>query len=1217
MLVVILFSCSDDGMPEPNEPPTVMTPETSEPTQTEKYTISTSAGTGGTITGNQTIESGQSVSITATAQEHYQLKEWTGDCGSFDKNNLKISFTASKNCQVSAVFEKIPYTITATSTSGGSIGEQTELNKVQGDTVTFTAIPEENFQFSLWKTNEDSDCPTLSEPTNPEVEFTVQGDCQLEAVFMKQPRTITTSSEEGGSITPTTVVEHGDEVVITATANEHYAFKGWSGSCGEFGADELTITITVEADCTIDAVFEKVSYTITATSSQGGSVFRDEQQVDEELSITYGQTAALTAIPDKGYQFSRWTTENCPTLEDATDVEAQFMVEGNCSLEAVFTKKSAPPIITINEKGTVTIEDGNEDLIGETITINVDDQEEEVEFVVVDDEMLRSKVKNGEDIENVVTTYVEDMSELFMGDDEIDHGISSWDVSNVTDMSKMFEGNSSFNQDISSWDVSNVTDMSRMFLGSTSFDQDISDWDVSNVTTMERMFALSDAPPSVSQIDPRNQNRGNRNAEVNNMNFNQDISKWNVGNVNDMTLMFAGAVKFDEEIGKWDVSNVSTFYGMFCGATSFNQNLGEWNISNATDLSYMFSAATEFNQDINDWDVSNARNMYAMFYNAESFNQPLNDWNVSNVIDMRWMFANAKAFNQDLGKNDDDWNVSNVTNMRSLFDGAVAFNGDISKWNVSKVTNMRSMFRGAVAFDGNIGEWKDKLSNVTDMGEMFSRASSFNQDISGWNTISVTIMYRMFYNAENFNQDLSKEKWSSWRDNVIANETDIREICDGSMANCPFGPPPPVGCDNIIEGTDPPLCIASNGVTIKLHNADQYFDTNGDLNNEGRALIGKTVEVDYGTDEKGKVEYIIVDRELLLRLIANGDLVENAVTSLITDMNNLLNSNSRRTFYQDIRSWDVSNVTNMQTMFSSSNFNQPLNDWDVSNVTNMSSMFRGAGSFNQPLNDWDVSNVTNMYEMFENANSFNQPLNDWDVSSVTNMKYMFYSADKFNQPLNKWNVGNVTDMSIMFATGSSSPTPAFNSTINGWDTSSVTTMERMFENSGFNQSLNKWDTSNVTNMDRIFANAKSFNGDIRSWDVSKITNMGYMFFNAQSFNQPLNDWDVSNVTNMYEMFENANSFNQPLNDWDVSSVTNMKYMFYSADKFNQPLNDWDTRKVKTMVGMFATGNSSPTPAFNQDLSGWKVPIVRDCSSFASNANPDWTRDKHPPLRCSY
>ena len=145
MLVVILFSCSDDGMPEPNEPPTVMTPETSEPTQTEKYTISTSAGTGGTITGNQTIESGQSVSITATAQEHYQLKEWTGDCGTFDKNNLKISFTASKNCQVSAVFEKIPYTITATSTSGGSIGEQTELNKVQGDTVTFTAIPEENF----------------------------------------------------------------------------------------------------------------------------------------------------------------------------------------------------------------------------------------------------------------------------------------------------------------------------------------------------------------------------------------------------------------------------------------------------------------------------------------------------------------------------------------------------------------------------------------------------------------------------------------------------------------------------------------------------------------------------------------------------------------------------------------------------------------------------------------------------------------------------------------------------------------------------------------------------------------------------------------------------------------------------------------------------------------------------------------------------------------
>jgi len=57
--------------------------------------------------------------------------------------------------------------------------------------------------------------------------------------------------------------------------------------------------------------------------------------------------------------------------------------------------------------------------------------------------------------------------------------------------------------------------------------------------------------------------------------------------------------------------------------------------------------------------------------------------------------------------------------------------------------------------------------------------------------------------------------------------------------------------------------------------------------------------------------------------------------------------------------------------------------------------------------------------------------------------------------------------------------------------------------------------------------------------------------------------------------------------------------------------------VKSMNYMFESLSYTPTPSFNQDLSGWKVSLVRRCSGFASNANPNWTRDKHPPLSCSY
>ena len=104
--LLILFSCSKDVV-EPFTAPI------------SKFTIATSSGVGGLISPSQNVESGQAVKITATANEHFQLKEWTGDCGTFDKDDSEITITASKNCAVGVEFEKIKYTITATPEKGG------------------------------------------------------------------------------------------------------------------------------------------------------------------------------------------------------------------------------------------------------------------------------------------------------------------------------------------------------------------------------------------------------------------------------------------------------------------------------------------------------------------------------------------------------------------------------------------------------------------------------------------------------------------------------------------------------------------------------------------------------------------------------------------------------------------------------------------------------------------------------------------------------------------------------------------------------------------------------------------------------------------------------------------------------------------------------------------------------------------------------------------
>jgi hypothetical protein len=97
-----------------------------------------------------------------------------------------------------------------------------------------------------------------------------------------------------------------------------------------------------------------------------------------------------------------------------------------------------------------------------------------VNYKVVDSVMLYTMVKNGEDVSNVVTTKITNMSGLF-SKTKPNGDITNWDVSNVTDMSNMFSY-SDFNQDISKWDVSSVKNVHHMFYEANSFKQNLWDW---------------------------------------------------------------------------------------------------------------------------------------------------------------------------------------------------------------------------------------------------------------------------------------------------------------------------------------------------------------------------------------------------------------------------------------------------------------------------------------------------------------------------------------------------------------------------------------------------------------------------------------------------------------------------------------------------------------------------------------------------------------------
>lgn len=107
--------------------------------------------------------------------------------------------------------------------------------------------------------------------------------------------------------------------------------------------------------------------------------------------------------------------------------------------------------------------------------------------------------------------------------------IQNLDTSNLTDMSNMFRGCDVFNTNLSAWDTSNVTDMSYMFYRSDIFNQNIGGWDVSNVTNMEAMFYQA-------------------------YDFNGNISSWSTGSVSDMDFMFYQSSSFNQDLSGWCVS---------------------------------------------------------------------------------------------------------------------------------------------------------------------------------------------------------------------------------------------------------------------------------------------------------------------------------------------------------------------------------------------------------------------------------------------------------------------------------------------------------------------------------------------------------------------------------------------------------------------------------------------------------------------------------------
>ena len=153
--------------------------------------------------------------------------------------------------------------------------------------------------------------------------------------------------------------------------------------------------------------------------------------------------------------------------------------------------------------------------------------------------------------------YINDLKKLLKRMIEVrgDEGdFNDIDTSEIESMKNLFNGNKTFNGNISSWDVSKVENMESMFYMAISFNQPIGNWKFPNVTDMSFMFRSATS-------------------------FNQPIEKWKFPKVRYMSFMFCGATSFNQPIGGWKFPKFTNMEGMFEDATSFNQDLSSWDLT--------------------------------------------------------------------------------------------------------------------------------------------------------------------------------------------------------------------------------------------------------------------------------------------------------------------------------------------------------------------------------------------------------------------------------------------------------------------------------------------------------------------------------------------------------------------------------------------------------------------------------------------------------------
>lgn len=232
--------------------------------------------------------------------------------------------------------DPITHSITVTADENGTASASAEA-AVKDTEITLTAAPNEGFRFKEWQVIKGGIEITDNKFVMPD------RDVVIRVIFVKESSIKVTTDGNGEASADKEKALNGEEITLTATPKEGYAFKEWQVIRGNVEIKDNKFVMPDE-DVTVKAIFAEIK---DAPNDDDMNVKRDIHFVlvktdGNGLGVAYppyseaGTKVTVVAIAKPGYKFKEWKVVKGGVELENKSIATFEMPAENVILEAIF-----------------------------------------------------------------------------------------------------------------------------------------------------------------------------------------------------------------------------------------------------------------------------------------------------------------------------------------------------------------------------------------------------------------------------------------------------------------------------------------------------------------------------------------------------------------------------------------------------------------------------------------------------------------------------------------------------------------------------------------------------------------------------------------------------------------------------------------------------------------------------------------------------------------